>query len=278
MTVLSAREARALLLGHEKGETVVEVSPDLGLSRGRVEAGADGAVFAEGTVAWAALREVAESDGAFGVCPGGALEKVQVYSERHRRVYILHPTTGAPTMLLNGFPMHRIKDVDPHEDTLRKVRTLLPVRGRILDTCTCLGYSAIELARAGGDVTTIELDPLVLEVARKNPWSAELFSSPRIHQMVGDSVELLPEMPDGRFQRILHDPPAFNIAGELYSGAYYHQLYRLLRPGGRLFHYIGSLESTTGRSVAKGAARRLLEAGFQRVERAMDAFGLVAFR
>ena len=40
---------------------------------------------------------------------------------------------------------------------------------------------------------------------------------------------------------ILHDPPRFGIAGELYSqGFYYEQLARILKRRGRLFHYTGS--------------------------------------
>jgi len=51
-----------------------------------------------------------------------------------------------------------------------------------------------------------------------------------------------------------------------------------LKRGGRLFHYIGDLDSTSGRVVAKGAVRRLQEAGFVQVERRPEAFGLVARR
>ena len=47
---------------------------------------------------------------------------------------------------------------------------------------------------------------------------------------------------------------------------------------GRLFHYIGDLESPSGRIVARGAVRRLQEAGFARVTRRPEAFGLVAVR
>src|SRR5438128_7660937 len=102
------------------------------------------------------------------------------------------PTERAPTMLLSGIPMHRIKGIDPHEDTLRKIRAVAPVSGRVLDTATGLGYTAIEAARTAAEVVTIEIDPTVLEVARRNPLSRSLFSSPRIRQLIGDSVEAVP--------------------------------------------------------------------------------------
>jgi predicted methyltransferase len=55
-------------------------------------------------------------------------------------------------------------------------------------------------------------------------------------------------------------------------------LHRVLKRGGRLFHYIGDLRSKSGRNVAKSAARRQQEAGFKAVKRRPEAFGLLAFR
>ena len=98
--------------------------------------------------------------------------------------------------------MHRIKGIDPYQDTLKKIRTVAPISGRVLDTCTGLGYTAIEAAQTAREVVTIELDPTVLEVARLNPWSRELFDNPRIQQIVGDVVGLCP--PPG--------PPVFLLA------------------------------------------------------------------
>jgi predicted methyltransferase len=118
----------------------------------------------------------------------------------------------------------------------------------------------------------------VLEIAHLNPWSRSLFENPRIQQLVGDSFEQILGFEDGAFARIIHDPPRFSLAGELYSGAYYRHLFRLLRQRGRLFHYIGDLDSRSGRNVAKGVVRRLQEAGFSRVVRKPRAFGVVAYR
>jgi predicted methyltransferase len=45
-----------------------------------------------------------------------------------------------------------------------------------------------------------------------------------------------------------------------------------------VFHYIGDLESKLGQSVSRGVIRRLGEAGFSRVVRRAEAFGLVAYK
>jgi len=95
-------------------------------------------------------------------------------------------------MLSAGFVMHRIKDVDPWQDTQRKIAAITPISGRVLDTATGLGYTAILASRAAESVTTIELDPGAQEMARLNPWSQELFNNPKITQLMGDACEVVP--------------------------------------------------------------------------------------
>lgn len=181
-------------------------------------------------------------------------------------------------MLLAGFVMHRIKEIDPWQDTQRKIAALAPVSGRVLDTATGLGYTAIQAASTAEFVTTIELDPGAQEIARLNPWSQELFTNPRITQLMGDASEIVPTLENESFSRILHDPPTFSLAGQLYSGAFYRELYRLLKRGGRLFHYIGDPNSKASGGVTRGVLRRLQEAGFSRVLRRPEAYGVVAYK
>jgi predicted methyltransferase len=83
-------------------------------------------------------------------------------------------------------------------------------------------------------------------------------------------------LPAGAFARVIHDPPLFALAGQLYSQAFYGELFRVLARGGRLFHYLGNVESGSGHRVTGGAVRRLQEAGFRRVVAHPEAFGVVA--
>jgi hypothetical protein len=46
---------------------------------------------------------------------------------------------------------------------------------------------------------------------------------------------------------------AFKLAGELYSGAFYRELYRILKRGGRFFHYIGDPDSKARGGITRGA-------------------------
>ena len=68
------------------------------------------------------------------------------------------------------------------------------------------------------------------------------------------------------------------MAGELYSGEFYRDLFRVLKRKGRLFHYIGDPDSRSGRNVTRGVVRRLQDAGFSRIVRKPGAFGLIAIK
>ena len=275
--VLSHVQVRPLLAARANGAATVETSADLGLTRvdvALVDAGAD---WGGALTSWEILERIAKDENGVFAFGDGAARKIQTYSELTDRAVSLYPTTGAPTMLVAGFPMHRIKDTDPWRDTQAKIKAAAP-SGRVLDTCTGLGYTAILAAETAEHVTTVELDPACQAVARENPWSARLFGHPRITQLIGDVGELIATLPEAGYNRVIHDPPTFSLAGELYSAAFYRECWRVLRPGGRLFHYIGDPESRTGAQVTRGVVRRLQEAGFTRVQPAAAAFGLTASR
>ncbi|MEJ2749470.1 MAG: hypothetical protein P8183_16435 [Anaerolineae bacterium] len=115
-------------------------------------------------------------------------------------------------------------------------------------------------------------------MCRNNPWSQALFDNPQISRRIGDAYDEVQELADERFSRIIHDPPMFSLAGHLYSTDFYRELYRILTPKGRLFHYIGNPDSKSGGNVTRGVVRRLQEAGFRRVKPRPQAFGVVAYK
>ena len=279
MIVISHFQAEKLLQGRKMGEERVPVSLDLGLTSANVTIEPEQVCFPGGrALSWKQVESIQSAENSCFVVEQDGLSKVQYFSEETNRLYSLMPTSKAPTMLLSGIPMHRIKGTDPMRDTQEKIKSIKPVVGTVLDTATGLGYTAIRAAETADLVVTIELDPAALEVARRNPWSQRLFDNPKIIQIIGDSFERVAELETERFVRIIHDPPAFSLAGDLYSGEFYQHLYRVLHPRGRLFHYIGDPMSKSGRNITAGVVTRLQTAGFRNVKRAPRAFGVVAYK
>lgn len=278
LLALSYVQARPLLALRPDVPVTTSVSLDLNLTDTEVSLTDAGLLLPDGqTLSWNALEAIAEDEsGCYRIERNGGT-RIQFYSELFDRAYVLYPTASAPTMLISGLPMHRVKDTDPHQDTLEKIKAARPA-GQVLDTATGLGYTAIHATKRADHVTTIELDPTVVEVCRLNPWSQELFDNPKITRRLGDAFDVVETLADGIFRRVIHDPPTFSLAGHLYSTDFYGELYRVLSGSGRLFHYVGDLKSRSGAGVARGVRQRLVEVGFRRVEDQPRAFGLLAYK
>ena len=194
-----------------------------------------------------------------------------------KHYYKLVPTIP-PTIEINGIRMHRTRGVNPLQDTRNKVNTVNPKEGEtVLDTCMGLGYTAIESAKRGAYVITIEKDPSVIELAKINPWSRELFMGGKIQVVQGDAFGVVRKFNDETFDVIIHDPPRFSLAGQLYSEEFYRELFRVLKPEGRLFHYVGNPGKKYRRKdLQRGVMERLRRVGFVGVKRIEEALGVVA--
>lgn len=280
LIVLSHFQARHLLQARKREIETQAISLNLNLDLTKVVLRADGVALPDGQLLpWSEVEMIAEDENTCFFVEEGEAIKIQFFSDFLNRAYTLYPTESAPTMLISGLPMHRIRGTNPHEDTQAKIRAAQPV-GAVLDTAMGLGYTAIAAAKRSGvtSVTTIELDPAVVKVCSLNPWSQPLFEDEKIERRLGDALAVIETLPDGHFSTVVHDPPTFSLAGHLYSLAFYEQVYRVLTRTGRLFHYIGDLQSRSGAGVARGVRRRLLEAGFSRVVDKERAFGVVAHK
>ncbi len=187
---------------------------------------------------------------------------------------------GAPTFEIDGIKMLPSAQVSPFEDARRKVALVEPAGRTVLDTCGGLGYFAACCLEAGvARMLSFEKNADVLWLRTLNPWSPDP-SSPaaggRLQLTHADVSQAITGIADASVDAILHDPPRFGIAGELYSQAFYDQLARVLRRGGKLFHYTGSPNRlTSGRDVPREVAKRLEKAGF-RAQLALD--GVLATR
>src|SRR6185437_2251407 len=105
----------------------------------------------------------------------------------------------------------------------------------------------------------------VLWLRTLNPWSPDPDASGgRLQLQHADVLPAIAQIADASIDALLHDPPRFGIAGELYSQAFYEQLARVLRRGGRLIHYrVRTNRLSSGRGVPREAAKRLEKGGFK---------------
>jgi predicted methyltransferase len=192
---------------------------------------------------------------------------------------------GPPTFEIDGIKMLPTVRESPLADARRKVALVEPRGKRVLDTCGGLGYFAACCLQAGAArVHSFEKNADVLWLRTLNPWSPDpdevdphaSASGGRLQLEHADVTQAIARIADASVDALLHDPPRFGIAGELYARAFYDQLARVLRRGGRLFHYTGSPNKlSSGRDVPREVAQRLEQAGF-RVQLALD--GVLAIR
>ncbi|CAM5472117.1 class I SAM-dependent methyltransferase [Rhodanobacter lindaniclasticus] len=185
---------------------------------------------------------------------------------------------GVPTFEIDGIKMLPTAKASPLDDARAKVALIEPAGKRVLDTCGGLGYFAACCLQAGvAGIHSFEKNADVLWLRTLNPWSPDPDASGgRLRLEHADVAQAITQIADASVDALLHDPPRFGIAGELYAQAFYDQLARVLRRGGRLFHYTGSPNKlTSGRDVPREVARRLQKSGFG-AELALD--GVLATR
>lgn len=173
---------------------------------------------------------------------------------------------GPPTFEIDGIKMLPTAQVSPYADAERKVGLIQPRGKVILDTCGGLGYFAAWCLRGEAkQVLSFEKNPDVLWLRSLNPWSPKMGEGPseQLNLTLGDIAEQIASLPNASVDAILHDPPRFGIAGELYSQVFYDHLARVLKRKGRLFHYTGTPNKlTSGRDVPNEVSKRLRLAGF----------------
>jgi predicted methyltransferase len=238
------------------GAQTVECSLDLDRSRTTVEADAAGWT-------WQGRRYPylkACKDRTIYHWTGEVFEPVQRYTTS--LIKLVATQWGPPTFEIDGIKMLPTAKVSPYADAERKVGLVQPRGKVVLDTCGGLGYFAAWcLARGARQVLSFEKNADVIWLRSLNPWSPEAGGALTLEP--GDIAERIAGLAGGSVDAILHDPPRFGIAGELYSQVFYDQLARVLKRKGRLFHYTGTPNKlTSGRDVPNEVMKRLRRSGF----------------
>jgi len=203
--------------------------------------------------------------------------EIKFYSEKTGKFYRLVRTKTWPYLEISGIRMHRADTVDPKTDAILKIRSLGKIYGTVLDCCTGLGYTAILAARNKrvDKVITIEKDENVISIAKRNPYSRELFENEKIELIIGDVFYETQKFENEYFNFIIHDPPRISIAPEPYSLEFYKQLFRVLKRNGKILHYVGRPGIRQGKRYLKGIIKRIRLAGFSRIKKDEHSLSLI---
>lgn len=194
-------------------------------------------------------------------------EQRHILSLFDEHLYKLRMSKGIPILEIDGLRMHLVKDFKTPLDYSKEIASKLGIKksDTVLDTCMGLGYTAIEASKKAKKVYTFELNPAVMKLAEWNPWSKLLFSK-NIEIGMGDIAEEIKQLDDNSFSIIIHDPPRFSKAPQLYSLKFYTELYRISKKSARFFHYVGSVGQGKGRKIAEEVEKRLKKAGFTSIK------------
>jgi len=276
--VLSEWVVTDILNGLKNGLSSLTISLDLGISRAELKLSGGKVRIGDLTLSAADLKRALKlaRNGALIELAEGKLVKLAFYSNgKYYKLKAIAPYE-APTLEINGIHMHRIEGITPFKDSELKVKALGVRKGwRVLDICTGLGYTAIISLRRGAKVISVEKDLNVLEIARHNPWSRDLS---KVEILLGDATEVVRELEDDCFEAVLLDPPRYSLAPELYASSFYRELFRVLKPGGKLFHYTGEPGSRSrGIDLAGSVLKRLKGVGF-RARRVSELRGVIAMK
>jgi predicted methyltransferase len=252
----------SLLAAKRSGESAVECSLDLGRSTARVELQSAGWTLAGQSYPF--LDECKPRSVYHWT--GTHFEPLARFSGS---LIKLVPTRwGPPTFEIDGIKMLASERISPWTDAQRKVGLIRP-RGKIvLDTCGGLGYfAACCIEEKSAHVHSYEKNPDVIWLRSFNPWSPDNLERRALTTAMtltnADISERIAALESESVDAILHDPPRFGIAGELYSQVFYDQLARVLRRRGKMFHYTGTPNKhSSGRDVPNEVATRLTRAGF----------------
>lgn len=256
LPIISSDELRKIRNAIENKKQETEASLDLGITKTKIRLGSSCFYFGESAIEIPGIRD---DDKSCYVVSGRELQKVQFFS--NGKLYKLVPTSNRPILQISGTSMHKKEFVE----RIEKDR----LTGKVLDSGTGLGYTAVAAAKTAAQVITVEMDRTVIDIARLNPYSKDLFEKSNIKQVSGDIVDEIKKFSDSEFDFAVFDAGTPHSSSSFFSLANYREAYRVLKKKGRIYHYLPRAHISRGRDFGAEAISRIKKAGFARIKRNM---------
>jgi len=137
----------------------------------------------------------------------------------------------------------------------------------VLEVCTGAGYKTLLLSEKAENVVSVEKSKEVLELMKYNPYVCGLLKKKNVKIINDDATSYVKTVKE-KFTKILHDPPTFKFAPELYTVEFYGDLYGLAEQGCILFHYTGNPGTKfRGKDIVGATIERTKQAGWKLIKK-----------
>ncbi len=263
--LISSNELRNIkkAIDNELGE--IEISLDLGLSKTKIKLNKEGFFIENNLVK---IKNIKQGDKSCYFINENKLEKLQFIDHETGKFYKLVPTQFRPILKISGTSMHKKEFLD------RLQRDKL--YGDVLDSGTGLGYSSIIISKTADKVTTVEIDENVIQVAKLNPYSQDLFDNKKIIIISGNICQEIKKFANEEFDFVVLDGGSVKGSDEFFSLNNYKEVFRVLKRKGKLYHYVPKHQIKRGRDFATEVISKLKKVGFKRVFRDEEGSYLIA--
>ncbi len=265
-----------ILEAMQKGKNKVLVSLDLNLTENLWPIEKDRLIIDQALVIdRKTLEAIASVKNKIFLFRDNALSPLEIRSNAY---YKLVYTQTAPILEIDGIKMHRSKEMAPLMDAEKKTRMVVSKGDTVLDTCGGLGYSALFAIKAGAKkVMSTEKSSEVIRLRNLNPWLKKTDENQLVF-IHADITQYISGLENNFFNSVIHDPPRFTSqTGDLYGKKFYTELFRVMAPHSKLFHYTGSPKKIkAGDRFIVNTIKRLETSGFTSIVFKDDLQGLFA--
>jgi spermidine synthase len=194
-------------------------------------------------------------------------QKVVFHGTSPYGMLVVTESVGEYNFLENGVVLFSTRNVEQVEETVHYALAQRPDARRVLLISGGISGTAREILKYPRvEVDYVELDPLVLQVARR--FLPQRLSDPRIHVITTDGRQYVKQT-DRRYDVVIVDAPGPSTSqlNRFYTREFFAEVHRALAPGGVFSFSRGGYEGTIDRDLGRliAVAQRTLKEVFQRV-------------
>ncbi len=213
-------------------------------------------------------------------CPKIRNEDIVFYDEKKKEGFKLHIANEKgifslrkdkeqkPILYINAVKMNVFKDwgLDTYNENVINNLEIKPT-DFVLEVCTGAGYKTNILIEKAEKVISVEKSEEVLELMEYNPYTKDLQKKQNLEIINDDAVNFVKKTKE-KFDKILHDPPTYKFAPELYHENFYKDLYNIAKDGCILFHYTGNPGNKfRGHDLVKATIERAISVGWKLIKK-----------